>query len=990
MMKLVALILSFAFITSAHADKMDLDTHTSLINKLTEIVGYSDEETVSKQNMMIRLADLHSERARMYAMENEGKGEATFKKEIETDRKKALALYDKAFKKAQKKTQGLILLQMAHLNQLLGNPKTSKSLFDKIIKDKKHYDASVVAEAYVEAGDYEYNQGNFDKSLKNFRAALNIPNAPRKNYAKYRVAWGEFHSGNTNKAINLMTAFLKDTASFKRADGSQDTSFQEESSRDLATFYARREITAQEIQTLIEVSPANVRQANLTYLATELDRTGKKQSSLQVWAIIGTQHQKGDDKIEGQIKIARIQYDLNKKSDTVKEIEKAAKMLIEDCEDEQNCKVLEQQLRKIVTDWGQAEERNPSEQLIQAYKVYASNFPDIEINYWAGIAALKRKQYKDAFVFYKNSAELSFEYKNSKDLKTQDRNIHRIFEGSLLGAIEAAEQSKIIELRDQAYVQYLKLNASGEKALEVQYQMAQVLLEKGEHQKAAQGFKDIALTNKQGPQSIKDKAADLALDTLVILKDDEKLEEWANEFAHKLPKRKLEFLAIARKSTLNQAAKVINSSKSESDLEKQYNKLARTDLSSAPNAERINFYRHRTLIAYKVKNLDALIASSNLTLKEKSASQKDKNEALTQLAWAYEMKLDFKNALATLKKINPEKNKVDEHVLKMGMMAELAGQNPTSYYEQFLNLSNNKTQRQEVAFSLVRLSKNKTKAFNKYGSILSGNLKLYMQAGLFAYDENKSESIKRELLSKRGSSNTFEGQLLERMDAVKEIQKQASQLSNHRLRNTGPKNLKNSISERINLISKLEKSADRSIKKQDFTLQFVSLSALGIENKRLANDILRLPMPKGLKPAQKAQYKKLIEDQVAPYNNKSKELMAKVNELWRSREDSALSDVMDISIQKDAPGTKLAQEELKVVNQTAKRLNLSSQDVAKKWQQRQKLSQELASVRTQVSRNPFDSSYLEKMKAIETKLNRGPMVAYLDARLSELKTGGHN
>lgn len=989
MKKLVALILTFAFVASAQADKMDLSAHTSLINKLTEIIGYT-EETVSKQNMMIRLADLHSERARLYAMENEGKGEATFKKEIESDRKKALSLYETAFKKAQKKTQGLILLQMAHLHQLLGNPKKSKSLFDQIIKDKKHYDTQVVAEAYIEAGDYEYNQGNFTKSLKNFRAALAIPNAPRKNYARYRVAWGEFHNGNTNKAIGLMTSFLKDPASFKRADGSQDTSFQEESSRDLATFYARREITAKEIETLIEVSPANVREANLTYLASELDRTGKKQSSLQVWAVIGTQNQKGDDKIEGQIKIARIQYDLNKKNDTVKEIEKAAKMLVEDCEDENNCKALVQQLRKLVTDWGQAEERNPSEQLIQSYKIYTSNFPDIEVNYWAGIAAQKRKQYKDAFFFYKNSAELSHEYKNNKDLKTQDRNVHRIFEGSLLGAIEVAEQSKVIELRDEAYIQYLKLNANGEKALEVQYQIAQVLLERGQHQKAANAFKEIALTDKKGPQSIKDKAADLALDTLVVLKDDETLEQWAVEFAYKLPKRKSEFLAIARKSILNQAAKSINAASSESELEKQYAKLSKADLSTAPNAEKVSFFKHRTLIAYKIKNLDALIASSNLTLKQQGATQQDKNEALAQLAWAYEMKLDFKNALATLKKINPEKNKVDDHVLKMGMMAELAGQNPTKYYEQFLDISNNKAQRQDVAFSLVRLAKNKTRAFNKYSGILAGNLKLYMQAGLFAYDERNSESLKRELLSKRGSSNTFEGQLLERMDAVKEIQKQASNLSKHRLRNTGPRNLRSSISERLNLISKLERSADRAIKKQDFTLQFISLSSLATENKRLANDITRLPMPKGLRAQQRAQYKKLIEEQVAPYNQKAKELTAKTEELWNNRDNSDFADVIDLSIQKDAPGSKLAQNELKVVNSVAKRLNYSSEDVAKKWQQRQKLSQELASVKTKVSKNPFDSGYLEKMKDIETKLNRGPMVAYLDARLTELKTGARN
>jgi hypothetical protein len=987
MNKLVALLLTFTFCLSVQAEKMDLTTHTALIDKLTQIIGFT-VDTASKENMMLRLADLHAERARLYAMENEGKGEATYKKEIDSDRKKALGLYEKSFPRAEKDKKGLVLLQMAHLNQLVGNDKKSKQLFEQVIKDRKKYDSDVVAEAFIEAGDHEFNAGNFDKAQKDFKAALAIKGSPRQGYAKYKIAWSQYHVGNTDTSIKMLVAILREPNSFKRADGSVDKSFQEEAARDLATFYARKDIDANDINTLIELTPPNIKEENLTYLANELDRAGKKKSSLQVWAVIGNGKQNGEEKIEGQIKIARIQYDLNKKADCVKEIDKAAQMLKNDCENEDNCKALQLQLRTLVTDWGKAEERNPTEHLVNAYKIYTSNFPDIEINYWGGVAAQKRKQYSDSFNFYKNSAELSYE--NLNDKKSPDKNVQKMFEGSLLGAIEVAEQSKIVELRECAYAQYLKYNPQGEKALEVEYQVAQVYLEKGEHQKAAVKFKEIALTTKNGPQSIKDKAADLSLDTLVVLKDDEKLEDWANEYAAKLPARKKEFQTIARKSTLNQAAKAINASKSDSELEKHYGKLARTDLSQASQQEKVSFYKHRTLIAYKIKNLDALIVSSNLTLHEKSISTTDRNEALTQLAWAYEMKLDFKNALNIAEKIAPEKHKMDDHVLRLGMLSELAGKNPVAYYEEFLNISNDKTQRQAVAFSLVRLAKNKTKAFRKYDSILASNPKLYMEAGMYAYEENRSESLKQELLSHRGSSATFEGQLLQRLDDLKVMQKEAANLSHHRLRAGSTKALKSSISERLNLMARFERTANQAIKKQDFTLQLVALSNLSYENHRLAQDISRLPVPRGLKAAQKAQYKKLIEDQIAPYNQKSKELLSKTNEIWNNKEDSSLLDTMDLSIQPHLPGSKLAVEELRAVNQVAKKLNYSSLSLTKKWQQRQKLSQELTSVRTLVSKNPFDSGYLEKMKDIETKLSSGPMVAYLDARLSELKTGGRN
>ena len=75
----------------------------------------------------------------------------------------------------------------------------------------------------------------------------------------------------------------------------------------------------------------------------------------------------------------------------------------------------------------------------------------------------------------------------------------------------------------------------------------------------------------------------------------------------------------------------------------------------------------------------------------------------------------------------------------------------------------------------------------------------------------------------------------------------------------------------------------------------------------------------------------------------------------------------------------------------AKKLKYSISDLAQKQPKRQKLSQELISLKTKVKKNPYDSSYLEKIRDIESKLGRGSMVAYIDARLTKLKsTGGQN
>src|SRR5690606_12161939 len=194
---------------------------------------------------------------------------------------------------------------------------------------------------------------------------------------------------------------------------------------------------------------------------------------------------------------------------------------------------------------------------------------------------------------------------------------------------------------------------------------------------------------------------------------------------------------------------------------------------------------------------------------------------------------------------------------------------------------------------------------------------------------------------------------IERIDALSDMDADIKKLSRHRLRSSGPKNLRNSIQERINLIAKVEKAADRAIRKKDFTLQLVALSNLSIENKRLAQDILNLPAPKGLKASQRAEYRKLIEAQVAPYKQKSQLLISKTDELWNQREDSIILDIMDLSTQTKSAGHKLAAEELAAVNKIAKKLKYKSLTLTKKWQQRQKLSQELSNVRSLVSKNPF-------------------------------------
>ncbi|MFN8944987.1 MAG: hypothetical protein ACK5WZ_10235, partial [Pseudobdellovibrionaceae bacterium] len=57
---------------------------------------------------------------------------------------------------------------------------------------------------------------------------------------------------------------------------------------------------------------------------------------------------------------------------------------------------------------------------------------------------------------------------------------------------------------------------------------------------------------------------------------------------------------------------------------------------------------------------------------------------------------------------------------------------------------------------------------------------------------------------------------------------------------------------------------------------------------------------------------------------------------------------------------------------------------------RRKLQSQATQLKQQLNTNPFDYSTLAELKDLETALGSGPMVAYLNVRLSQSTKGGRN
>ena len=102
-------------------------------------------------------------------------------------------------------------------------------------------------------------------------------------------------------------------------------------------------------------------------------------------------------------------------------------------------------------------------------------------------------------------------------------------------------------------------------------------------------------------KKIKQQAADLALDTLVLLKQDELVEKWSGEFSQIFAQEKSvqEYRKIQRKSLFNQVAK-LDGGKNQKDRLKAWQVLLRMNLSDATDQEKRDYYRNKLILAEKL------------------------------------------------------------------------------------------------------------------------------------------------------------------------------------------------------------------------------------------------------------------------------------------------------------------------------------------------------------------------------------------------------
>jgi tetratricopeptide (TPR) repeat protein len=995
----------------ADAERMDLETHRFLIEKLETVIKETPRGDTTRVPALLRLADLFSERARLLSMQEIEAGcfdssQVTPEKKTQClvskdDRRKAISYYEMALAESSGASQSRILFHLAHLYEMNGDNKKAESLYRRILSlGPKHFTKAVLGQSQAGLGEIAFREKRFSEAKRQFELSLLNSATPRKGWIHYRIAWSDLNLGRPEAGKQRLLGILKNPSllaleSSATSDGVKpDASFQEDIARDLTIFYARTGFTRQDIEVLWTLSPEVARKDIMVGLAEESERLGQRRSAIDVWSVVATRTVDSNrERVEAFIRIANLRFGLGDKAKAVGDYRMAIDQWKKGkCEPLAECELLQKRFRKLVLDWNKNEETKLTANLLEMYKSYVGTFPqDAEMAFWGASVArnLGAKNRGDALSLYRTASVEAAKIMKSDKESEWDKNLVSVFEGSLISEIELSEQSKDLGLRESAYRHYLALNADGPKVLEVKYQIAHVTYTRGETAKAGDLFFEIAARDekcrvKSAPTYCR-QAADLALDSVALQRNDSRLEAMGEELASLYPAAQAEYLGVARRARLNLAAKAAGSGSS-SEMNDNLKRLKNLNLKGASNDEILLTHRNRFVLAEKTRNFDEASAAAVAVINFKGASADQREDAMAKRLWVAEMQLDFPTAYVTAKQMSLRDVSKVERALKLSLLAELAGRDARPHLREFVSLSGDRRAQLAARVNLVKLSGFSEAEFNRQYSFIKSDSRILASLGLEVYARNPSRRLADRLLAVPGVARTEEGSVLVRSRELKSLIAWSKRLEALKLPvQSGDRALQKALSSRIAELQKADVYANKMIKTGDVWLQALALQTVANENRRLKNEITALPAPAGLKESDLKRYQMLVQKQVQPFEVKSVRVADKVQKFWKSNP----AETVGLTIEKNLGSKRnfLSREATVLANaletvgqdQEAKRVRSAIESDAASVRQ-----SAIESARNDVKEDPFDVDSIRRLRELEAKLGRETMVAYLDSRMSRM------
>lgn len=855
----------------AHA-QLDDESRDLLITKLTRVNRNLAETDSAKVGVTLRLADLLADRARILAMREIEAGCTDCVAGTE-DRARALEMYQAVFDRSPVENRPKILIQMGHLHELNQSEAAAEKAYGAVLAMEA--DPVVKAEAYLSLAEMRFKNHQYVKAREAYEEVLREPKAASRGLAAYRRAWASFNMGEVERASRELVQVLENPELLTRtgvATSEVDRNFQEEVSRDLATFMSKKSVSMPEVEKLFALSPETTRLANVTLLAMEGLRVGRKDESLAVLNFIYGKYQQPEIQLEALVYRLPLRHEFGDPQGALNDFEIVGDLWaqISGC-GRPECAEHQRMLRQFVVTWNQGEKRNPTLPLLAAYGHYLRVFPnDFEMSLWAAQVAADLKQWPEASSRIEGAVA---GLKNQGGSLTAEE-LNSKLENALLTGLEMAETSGDDALLARSQAFYLAESALKTKNYEVRYQQARRLYDQGKPTEAANAMRSLALETAGAPK-LRKQAADLALDALVLAKNEELILPWALEFAAAFPDHQNDFKGIAQKSILTRTAKL-----AESNVEAAWEMLVRFDSASATEEDRMIHQKNKLVLAEKTNRIPDALEAADALLGMKGLSAADREMVLGRKAWFSELRLDFATAFQVTEQMALKELSPENKALRLALYADLSGKNPTPFYKQFLKSSKDQEARAAIAAELVKRSTDPLVEIQANRAALAPYPDL--MAGLLAevYEKSPTTENLRKVSQYKEIAGTSIFRSFERISFLQRYEDLRRQTEGMTIDSKTQRTLARSIRSRGQQLEKVDSLAAAAIKMGDWTAQVVTISLVARESDRFYQEIMSLPLPEGLSEEDEQEYMALIAQQATPFRLKAEQARQKETEFW--------------------------------------------------------------------------------------------------------------
>lgn len=532
----------------------------------------SDLEGDRKAEMMLRLADLYFQQGRavylreMAAFDNEYNAcieneacddQAFFEKGPDNTgsekwQGKSISLYRQILRNYPRyRRAGDATFYLGMALQDLGRKQDAVKQF--VTLTKQYSDNSYVPDAYVNIGEYYFEENNAYKALLAYKKATVNREHSKYSFALYKLAWCYYNVGEYGKAIDTMKSVVAYTQTQTEAgDKSKALELQDEALKDLVRFFADAGEMSEAYEYFNKLGKKELIRSMLKRLANMYLEQGKNEQAIQTYRRLINENPQSPDNPDYQAEIIKAYKKIGNKEETLQEVDRLLKQYGKqsawaraNASNQDAVKAaessIEKNLRAVAVDYhnearklGSGADAKQTYGLAEtAYGVYLENFPSsshaYEVRYAYGELKYKLKKFDEAYTEYMKVVQIDPKGKHSRFCAES-----AIFAAEeLIKADGGAEMNKSSGKVDKdvkpqdlttneqklidACAQFAKLYPGTGKTKNAIYKSGYLLYNKYRFAEAAEQFN---LVIKMDPKSKEaEQAANLILDSFAIKED---------------------------------------------------------------------------------------------------------------------------------------------------------------------------------------------------------------------------------------------------------------------------------------------------------------------------------------------------------------------------------------------------------------------------------------------------------------------------------------